>query len=130
MDILFLSTERLQQLRVICSDNLLRNVLESFADNHKIVVSSKEQPSGLWCLYDFLKEPPCHRINKARVFIAFAFCGGFFQFEEGVNMFGDTNVLCELLKRQCITQDEYDSFIHSIYEARYEGKSLKFDLFQ
>ena len=73
MDILYLSIQRLDQLRTICSDRLLLKVLQSFADNHKIVVSSKEQPSGLWCIETFLKEPPCHRLYKAFVFISFAF---------------------------------------------------------
>lgn len=128
MDVLYLSIQRLNQLRTICSDRLLLKVLQSFADNHKIVVSSKEQPSGLWCIETFLKEPPCHRLYKAFVFISFAFFGGFFQFQEGETVFGDMNVLKVLLDRGCILKEEYVAFVHLIYEARQENKPLKFDL--
>lgn len=129
MDILYLSIKRLNELRLICSDNLLLNVLEAFADGHKIIVSKKEQPSGLWVVNDFLKEPSTHRMNKARVFVAFAYCGGFFQFEEGQNVFGDMNLLHELLQRNCILKEEYDDFISEIYNARQGIKPLHFELY-
>ena len=128
MDLLYLSFPRLNQLRTVCSDRLLTKVFESFANEHKIIVSSKEQPSGLWCIEQFLKEPPCHRLYKAFVFVSFAFFGGFFQFEEGQSLFGDMNLLKALLDKGCIIRDEYDSFVHLIYEARQGNKPLKFDL--
>lgn len=128
MDILYLSNERLNQLRQICSDNLLKKVLESFASKHRIIEGSKEHPSGLWCLEEFLKEPPCHRIYKAFVFVAFAYLGGFFMFNEEPPLFGDMNLLKEMLVKGYIYQEEYDDFVHIIYEARQGIKPLWFDL--
>ena len=128
MDVLYLSIERLHQLRQICSDRLLLNVFGAFADSHRIIVSNKEQPSGLWVISDFLKEPSTHRMNKSYVFVAFAYYGGFFQFEEGQNMFGEMNLLNELLKCKCILKEEYDAFVSLIYEARQGIKPLMFDL--
>lgn len=130
MDILYLSLERLFQLTTICSDRLLLNVLGSFENTHQLVLDSKKHPSGLWCVDKFLKEPTCHRINKVRVIVAFAYLNGFFQFEDGIITFGDMNVLCELLKRNCILQEEYNAFVHIIYEARYENIPFKFDLYE
>ena len=128
MDVLYLSIERLNQLRLICSGRLLLNVFSAFADNHRIIVSNKEQPSGLWVISDFLKESSTHRMNKTNVFVAFAYYGGFFQFEEGQNVFGNMNLLNELLKRGCILKEEYDAFVSLIYEARQGIKPLMFDL--
>ena len=65
---------------------------------------------------------------KAFVFISFAFFGGFFPFREGETLFGDMNVLKALLDRGCILKEEYDAFVHLIYEVRQENKPLKFDL--
>ena len=130
MDILFLSIDRLQQLRTICSDELLLNVLENYSNKHRIIVSKKEQPSGLWRLDEFPKEGSVHRINQAFVYVAFAYLGGFIQFEEGVNIFGDTNLLTELLKRGLIVQEEYNDFIHLIYESRQGIKPLYFEIYR
>jgi len=129
IDILYLSIERLTQLRTVCSDELLINVLEAFANNHKIIVSKKEQPKGLWCLDEFPKDSSTHRINKAFVFVSFAYFGGFFQLEEGKTIFGDMNLLNELLNRHIILEEEYNAFIQMIYEARQGIKPLHFDLY-
>lgn len=130
MDILYLSIPRLNQLRTVCSDRLLLKVLESFADKNKIIVSKKEQPSGLWCLGDYLKDSSCHRVYKAFVFVAFAFFGGFFRFDDSADVFGDMNLLKALLDKNCILKEEYDDFVHMIYEARQENQPLKFDLLE
>lgn len=127
MDILYISFERLNQLRAICSDELLINVLGQYADKHKLVISTNNHPSGLWCIDLFPKEGLVSRLNQAYVYVAFAYLGGFFQFEEGVNVFGDMNLLSELLKRGMIVQDEYDTFVHMIYNARHNIESLKFN---
>ena len=61
--------------------------------------------------------------------VAFAYCGGFFQFDEGQNVFGDMNVLSELLQRGYINTDEYAYYTNLIYEARQNIKPLCFNLF-
>lgn len=129
MDILYLSANRLNQLQTICSDRLLNRVLDSFRSKYRIVYDSKEHSEGLWCIDEFLKDTSCHRIYKAFVFVAFAFLGGFFKFEDDVvDVFGDMNLLKELLDRNCILNEEYDAFVHMIYEARQDTEPLKFDL--
>ena len=129
MDILYLSADRLNEMQTICSDRLLERVLDSFRSKYRIVYDSKEHPKDLWCIDEFLKDPSCHRIYKAFVFEAFAFSGhGFFKFENGVDVFGDMSLLKELLDRNCILKEEYDAFVHMIYEARQGTKPLKFDL--
>lgn len=128
MDILYLSSNRLNQLQTICSDRLLKRVLDSFRSKYHVIYDSKEHPQGLWCIDEFLKDPSCHRLYKVFVFVAFAFLGGFFKFEDGIDVFGDMNLLKELLDRNCILKEEYDAFVHMIYEARQDAKPLNFDL--
>lgn len=129
MDILYISVKRWEELRAICSEELLRNVFGPYAKKYTITISNKDHPSGLWCIGEFLKKPSVHRLNKIFVFVAFAYIGGFFKFEESKDVFGDMNLLEELLTRNCIIKEEYDAFVHMIYEARQNIKPLKFDLF-
>ena len=129
MDILYLSANRLNEMQTICSDRLLNRVLDSFRSKYRIVYDSKDHPKDLWCIDEFLKDPSCHRIYKALVFEAFAFSGyGFFKFEDGVEVFGDMNLLKALLDRKCILYEEYAALVHMIYEATQGTEPLKFDL--
>jgi len=82
------------------------------------------------CLDKFPKDGSVHRLNQAFIYVAFAYLGGFFQFKEGLNVFGDANVLVELLKHGYILQEEYDIFVHLIYESRQGIKPLKFELYK
>lgn len=130
MEILYISPKRFQELQSICSLSLLINVLEGFTKKHDIIISNNNKhPSGLWVINSFLKEPSVHRINKIRVIVAFAFCGGFFEFSEGNTTFGDTNVLHELLSKNCITKNEYAFYTHKIFEARQNIKPLHFTFY-
>lgn len=130
VDILYLSIEHLFQLRDICSEELLLNVLGTYCNTYEVILSNKEKPSGLWCINHFLKEPPVHRINKVRVFVAFSFLGGFFKFEDDKDIFGDMNLLAELLKKQYITQEEYTEFTEQIFNDRNGISPLSFDIYQ
>lgn len=128
MDILYISLKRWEDLRAICSKELLINVLTHYVENYTITISNKDHPSGLWCIDKFLKTPSVHRLNKVFVFVAFAYIGGFFKFEESKDVFGDMNLLKELRTRNCILEEEYEAFVHMIYEARKGIKPLKFNL--
>ena len=46
------------------------------------------------------------------------------------NVFGDTNLLAELLKRDLIVQEEYNDFIHLIYESRQGIMPLHFEIYR
>lgn len=129
MDIMYLSHARLKELRKICADQLILNVLEDYCQHYKIIVSNEEEPQGLWCINHYLNETSELKINKLHMFIAFAHCGGFFQFEEGIPVFGDMNILSELLQREYINTDEYAYYTNLIYEARKYLKPLSFNLF-
>ena len=130
MDILYISIERIKQLLSICSEELLLNVFENYTKTNKIIVSSQGQPSGLWCLDRFPKEGSVHRLNQVYVYIAFAYLGGFFQFQTGKNTFGDMNVLSELFHRNFLLQEEYDDLVHLIYESRQGTKPLHFEMYK
>lgn len=129
MDIMYLSVNRLKELRKICADQLILNVLEDYCQYHKIIVSNEGQPQGLWCINHYLNDTNELRINKLNMLVAFAYCGGFFQFDEGQNVFGDMNVLSELLQREYINNDEYSYYTHLIYEARHNINPICFNLF-
>lgn len=59
----------------------------------------------------------------------FSFSGyGFFKSEDGMDVFGDMNLLKALFDRNCILEEEYAAFVHMIYEAQQGTKPLKFDL--
>ena len=129
MDIMYLSLDRLKELRKVCADQLILNVLEDYCLYHKIIVSNEEHPQGLWCINHYLNDTNELKLNKLNMLIAFAYCGGFFQFDEGITVFGDMNVLSELLQRGYINTDEYAYYTNLIYEAHQNIKPLCFNLF-
>ena len=52
------------------------------------------------------------------------------RFDDSADVFGDMNLLKALLDKNCILKEEYDDFVHMIYEARQENQPLKFDLLE
>lgn len=128
MDTLYLSIKRLEELRTICSDELLSDVLGKYADKHQIIITNGEHPSGLWIIDEFLKDQTVYRINKIQVIIALAYLGVHFQFEDGRDTIGATNVLCILLRGEYISQMEFENLVDLLAESIQGTSPLKFQM--
>ena len=117
-EVLYLNSKKLSDLRIVCSDQFILAVLEDYGSRHKIIISNDEYPQGRWCVNRYLEEPGIQLKSKVKAIVAFAYLGGTIEFEDGISIFGDMNVLSELLLRGFIDQTEYAIYTHVIYEAR------------
>ena len=128
MDVIHLSIKKLNELRTVCSDELLLNVFGGYSNKHSIIISETKQPAGLWQIEEFLDDKSVLRINKIQVLLAFAYFGGFVQFGDEKALFGDMNVLSILVQRDYLSQNEFSMLVDIIYEARRGKAPLKFGL--
>ena len=126
-EVLYLNNRKLSDLRTVCSDQLVLSVFEDYGSRHKIIISNDEYPQGRWCVNCYLEEPGIQLESKVKTIVAFAYLGGTIEFEDGISIFGDMNVLSELLQRGYIGPKEYSYYTHVIYDARNNKRQLLFD---
>ena len=127
-EVLYLNNRKLSDLRTVCSDQLVLSVFEDYGSRHKIIISNDEYPHGRWSINRYLEDPGMQLESKVKAIVAFAYLGGTIEFEDGISIFGDTNVLSELLQRGYINQNEYACYTHEIYEARQGREPLRFNM--
>ena len=86
-----------------------------------------DYPNSPWCVNAYLENSDISLESKVKKIVAFAYSCGIIQFEDGKTIFGDMNVLSELLQRGYIGPKEYSYYTHVIYDARNNKRQLLFD---
>lgn len=92
-DILFITQEIENRMRVFCSEELIKHVFDDFS-KHAVIKLRKEtkKPSKVWNITNYIHDDTINIINKMNVVLSFIQCGGIVQFN-GHDYFDTSNPL-------------------------------------